>query len=203
MARDDSSLRTRSSLLARLREEPENQAAWGEFVDCYGPKLYAWCRRWELQPADAEDVTQAVLMKLSVQLRTFVYDPARRFRAWLKTVAQNAWNDYVTGKRRAIPGSGDSRVYAVLETVEARDDLVARLEESFDQELLSLATTRVRERVEPHTWEAFQLTALEGRSGAEAAAVLQIQVGTVFKAKSKIQKMLREEIERLENEEAP
>jgi DNA-directed RNA polymerase specialized sigma24 family protein len=43
----------------------------------------------------------------------------------------------------------------------------------------------VRERVEPHTWEAFRLTAQEGRTGAEAAAALAMQVGTVFKAKSK------------------
>jgi hypothetical protein len=45
------------------------------------------------------------------------------------------------------------------------------------------------------------LTALEGKSGADAAALLQMQVGTVFKAKSKVQRMLREEIERLESEE--
>ncbi len=45
------------------------------------------------------------------------------------------------------------------------------------------------------------MTALEGRSGAEAAALLHMQVGTVFKAKSKVQQMLREEIERLERDE--
>ena len=64
-----------------------------------------------------------------------------------------------------------------------------------------MAQARVRERIEPHTWEAFRLTALEGKSGAEAAALLQMQVGTVFKAKSKVQQMLREEIERLERDE--
>ena len=33
-------------------------------------------------------------------------------------------------------------------------------------EMLELATERVRLRVEPHTWDAFRLTALEGQSGA-------------------------------------
>jgi RNA polymerase sigma-70 factor (ECF subfamily) len=89
----------------------------------------------------------------------------------------------------------------VLESVQARDDLGARLEEAFDLERLELAQARVRQRVEPHTWEAFHLTAMEGKSGAEAAALLHLQVGTVFKAKSKVQQMLRDEIDRLEREE--
>jgi DNA-directed RNA polymerase specialized sigma24 family protein len=51
--------------------------------------------------------------------------------------------------------------------------------------------------VEPHTWEAFRLTAIDGLSGAEVAARLGMQVGTLFKAKSKVQKMLRDEVDRL------
>jgi RNA polymerase sigma-70 factor (ECF subfamily) len=92
-------------------------------------------------------------------------------------------------------------VHALFRSVEAREDLAARLEDAFDLERLEVAQARVRERVEPHTWEAFRLTALDGKSGAEAAAFLHMQVGTVFKAKSKVQRMLREEIELLEREE--
>jgi RNA polymerase sigma factor (sigma-70 family) len=202
MAEDDSSLRTRSSLLLRLREEPDNQAAWGEFVDRYGPQIFAWCRHWGLQTADADDVTQTVLLKLATHLRGFKYDPARRFRGFLMTLTQHAWSDFIESQQRAVRGSGDSAVAASLNTVEARDDLATRLGEAFDQELVAIASLRVRQRIESHTWEAFRLTALEGKSGAETAAALGIQVGTVFKAKSKVQKMLREELERLENEEA-
>lgn len=52
--------------------------------------VYRWCRRWHLQDADAEDVTQAVLAKLTGKMGSFEYDPARSFRAWLKTVAHHA-----------------------------------------------------------------------------------------------------------------
>jgi RNA polymerase sigma-70 factor (ECF subfamily) len=72
------------------------------------------------------------------------------------------------------------------------------MEEAFDLELLELATNRVRGRVEPHTWEAFRLTAVDGLSGAEAASRLDMPVASVFKAKSNVQKMLHEEIARLE-----
>src|SRR6516162_1842099 len=79
---------TRISLLFRLRQEPASQAAWNEFAARYGPQIGAWCRRWGLQEADAEDVTQSVLTLLSAKLRDFSYDPKRRFRAWLKTVTR-------------------------------------------------------------------------------------------------------------------
>jgi hypothetical protein len=45
------------------------------------------------------------------------------------------------------------------------------------------------------TWSAFRLTALEGRSGAEA---LGLSVAAVFMNKSRVQKMLREEVARLD-----
>jgi len=48
------------------------------------------------------------------------------------------------------------------------------------------------------TWSAFRLTALEGRSGAEAAAALGLSVAAVFMNKSRVQKMLREEVARLD-----
>lgn len=200
MSEDDSALRTRSSLLHRLHLWPDDQAAWGQFVDRYGPQIYDWCRHWGLQAADAEDVTQTVLLKLADKMRDFVYDPSRRFRGWLQVLTQHAWSDLREGQRKAVSGSGDSAVQAVLQTVESRDDLTARLARAFDQELLALATTRVKERVEPHTWEAFRLTALEGKAGAEVAAQLDMEVGTVFKAKSKVLRMLRAEIEQLESE---
>jgi RNA polymerase sigma-70 factor (ECF subfamily) len=151
-----------------------------------------------LQEADAEDVTQDVLLRLAVKLRDFAYDPSRSFRAWLKTLTHHAWSDFLEGRRRPGQGGGDSEVWQALEEVEARDDLTLRLEEEYAHALLEEATARVRQRVQPHTWEAFRLTALEGQSGAEAAARLGMQVATVFVARSKVQKMLQEEARRLE-----
>ena len=86
----------------------------------------------------------------------------------------------------------------MLETVAAGDDLVQRLNEQFDQEMLAAAQAQVRERVEPHTWEAFRLTAQEGLSGAEAAARTGLRVSQVFVARHRVQKMLQDEVRKLE-----
>jgi RNA polymerase sigma-70 factor (ECF subfamily) len=184
--------------LGRLGHDPNDPKAWADFVRRYGRKIYLWCRGWNLQDADAQDVTQNVLMEVARKMRTFRYDPSRSFRAWLKTLTHGAWCDWVASRNRPGQGSGDSGVLDVLATVAAREDLVRKLEEEYDVELLEEASARVQLRVEPRTWEAFRLLALEGLSGAEAAARLAMKVGAVFVARSKVQKMLQEEIRKLE-----
>jgi len=190
--------KTSATLLARLRQIPADQTAWVQFTERYGRKIYAWCRLWNLQGADAEDLTQDVLLKLAEKMQTFVYDPAKSFRAWLKTVARHAWSDSCSGRKAAV-AAGGSQALELLHTVEAREDLVRRLEEEFDRELLDEAMARVRMRVRPQTWEAFERTALQGQSGAEAAQALGMKVATVFVARSKVQKMLQEELQKLED----
>src|SRR6516162_3025071 len=149
MARSSDS-RTSITLLARLRHAPADQAAWRQFVQRYGPKIYGWCRHWGLQEADAEDVTQDVLLKLAEKMKTFAYDATGSFRAWLKTLTHHAWQDFVESRRRAGAGQGGTEVLETLHQTEAREDLLERLEKEFDRELLNLAMQRVKARVQPH-----------------------------------------------------
>src|SRR5262245_51877217 len=114
---DRATPRTSVSLLGRLRGEIPDQAAWRDFVHRYGPQVYQWCRRWRLQEEDAQDVTQAVLVRLAEKMRTFEYDPARSFRAYLKTLAHYACCDFLEARQRAGAGAGGSSVLELLQTV--------------------------------------------------------------------------------------
>src|SRR6476620_714017 len=127
--------RTRASLLSRLRQAPADQAAWLEFVERYGRKLYGWCRHWGLQEADAQDVAQDVLVRLAAKMRGFDYDPSRSFRAWLKTLARHALSDFCTARGR-LGAAGGSEVVEMIQSLEAREDLVRQLDEAFDREVL-------------------------------------------------------------------
>ena len=113
---------TSFSLLARLRAQPADAGAWQDFVHRYRPRIHAYCLACQLQPADADDVTQAVLLKLVGHLQTFLYDPAQRFRAWLKTVTRHVLCDFLAEQQRT-QGSGDTAVLRLLQNVEAREGL--------------------------------------------------------------------------------
>src|SRR5262249_40925323 len=134
------------------------------------------------------------------KMGSFTYDPSRSFRSWLKTLAHNAWVDYLQSVKNRGVGGNDSQAVQRLESIAARDDLVQRLEAEFDQELLDEAMTRVRARVEPQTWEAFRLTSMEGLSGAQAAERIPMKEAMVFIARGRVLKLLREEVQKLEQQ---
>jgi RNA polymerase sigma-70 factor (ECF subfamily) len=192
---------TSPTLLGRLRQQPADEAAWQEFVGRYGPRIHRWCRGWQLQDADAQDVTQIVLTRLAQRMQSFVYDPSRSFRGWLRTLAQHAWSDFVSAGQRGGRASGDSATFECLHSLQARDDLLTRLEAEFDHEILEEASARVQLRVEPDSWEAFRLITLEGLSGTEAAQRLGKEVSAVFKARSRVQALLRDEICKMEGDD--
>ncbi len=191
--------KTSATLLDRLRGRSTDPADWQEFVRRYQPRIHAQCLAFGLQEADAEDVTQNVLLRLVAKLPEFRYDPAQCFRAWLRTVTRHVLSDFLA-QRRGEQGSGDSAVVRLLDRVEAREGLARQVEAEFDQELLGEALRRVRRRVPAAQWDAFRLTTLEGRPGAEAAAQLQMSVGTVYTAKSNVKKLVGAEVRALDEQ---
>jgi RNA polymerase sigma-70 factor (ECF subfamily) len=191
--------RTHQTLLERLaRSGGGDPEAWSEFVDCYGAKVNGWCLRWGLQEADALDVSQIVLLKLARRMQDFTYDPGRSFRAWLKTVTRNAWQDFVDSPRTSSSAVGGDDARERLESVAARDDLSRDLEEIYDLELLETAMQRVRLRAAPRTWRAFAMTAIECVPAPEVARQLGMKIARVYSARSTIQQRLREECQKLE-----
>jgi RNA polymerase sigma factor (sigma-70 family) len=190
---------TSLTLLERLQQNPDDPQAWNTFVERYQPRIRRWCLIWGLQDSGAADVAQDVLVKLFAALSKFQYDPSRSFRAWLKTVTQHAWSDFVAARRRE-PGQALGHIDIIADSAEAQHDLERQLADAFDHELLDTAMHRVKLRAKPVYWEAFHLTAIEGLAGAEAAQKLGIKVGHVFVAKHRIQKMLQDEVRILRNE---
>lgn len=187
---------TSLTLLGLLQNPAEREPAWEEFVHRYHPKILRWCRQWGAQPADAEDVAQTVLTKLTERMKSFRYNPQRSFRAYLRTMTQRVWSDLVAVYQRGgLPGDQLSQL---LNNLEAREDLERRLSEDFDQELLDAAIANVRQRVQPRTWEAFRLTAFEGLSGASAARRLDMPAAHVFVAKQRVGKLLSEVVQSMQ-----
>jgi len=194
---------TSPTLLGRLRQSPDDPAAWNEFSRRYGAMIHRWCRAWGLQPADADDVVQNVLLELSRQMREFVYDPSGSFRAWLKTVSRRAWMKFRDSRRRHQAAPGQEKDLSEFCDPAAENDLIRRLEEEYERELLERALARVRLRVKPATFDSFRLTALEALSGKEASERIGIPITHVFVAKANVQKMIREEIAELDRGAAP
>jgi len=194
--------RTRGTLLSRVRDVSDVEA-WREFVGDYGPLILKWCEKHGLQEADSADVVQEVLASLVTAMRSFDYNPGRgRFRGWLKTVTQNAVIDFVKSRQRPGEGSGDSAVGRILEACETKDtvdELSQALEQQAEVELLREAEARVKLRVKPVNFDAWRLSVRESMKAPEIAAQLRIDVTDVYVARSRVNKMIREEVARLDS----
>lgn len=186
---------THISLLLRVKD-PQSDAAWSEFVTSYQPLIVELIRDvFRLQACEADDVAQEVLIKVVRTMRTFRYDPDKRFRAWLRTVTRNAVRDAFRMRQREVSASGDSRIQQLLDAhPDSADSLSNELTQALHRDLLSEAERLVCQRVEPHTWQAYTALKLEQVPARDVANQLRMSVAAVYKAKSKVVRMLREEV---------
>src|SRR5581483_10741543 len=115
----------------------DDPGAWDDFVTRYRPAILSWCRHWLKVPeSDVEDVTQEVLLKLFLAMKTFTYDPKRgRFSAWVHTVTRNTWYSFFRSPKGRLLGTGGSDNQKVLEAQEAPASFHEALDEPFEREL--------------------------------------------------------------------
>ncbi len=193
---------TRASLLVRLRDG-DDADAWQEFVHLYAPIIYGFARKRGLQDADAADLMQEVLRSLSSSARRLEYDPGRgTFRGWLFTVTRNKVFNFLASRSKRVLGTGDSNTQRRLEQhADGAGDLSADWEADYQRTLAARAMAQVKEEFHAATWDAFLLTAVEGRPPAQVSARVGLSVGAVYVAKSRVIARLRQEIERLQGDD--
>jgi len=181
-------LHTHPSLLLRLRDA-RDAGAWALFVEIYTPLIYRYCRKHQLQEADAAEVAQEVLLQVNRSITTFEYQPERgRFRDWLGSVVRSKLSRFF---RRARPGTtDDTQLLANLPAGQGDADWA----DHFNNDLLQTTLIRIQGEFEEHTWQAFTKTWRENLSAAETAKRLSMPVAMVYVAKSRVLKRLREEI---------
>ena len=190
---------TNVSLLAQLREDNRSQLAWQTFVDRYGRRIYEWSLSRGLQPADAEDVTQEVLVKLARRLGKFDYDPNQTFRGWLRRVTENAVIDFCREATARKPLRHSALTMDQLLHVEARASLSESLADTYDLELYDVARERVRSRVQHNRWMAWELLAVDQWKGDAVADRLNMKLSSVYASRHQIQQMIAEEVRALES----
>jgi len=183
--------KTDIGLLDRLRGSPDDPQAWAEFVDLYSGPVLRWCRSHGLQPADAADVAQDVLVRYWKRSKRFHHDPSYRFRAYLRRMVVGAVSDWYGQKSVKNPGSDLGSLHDRLVNLPAREELADRIEEVHDAWVAARAVDAVKARVRPSTWRAFQLQVIEGKRGTEVARELGLNVNTVYVARHNVTRMLR------------
>lgn len=193
--------KTSYSLLVQLRSNSDRQA-WEDFVEIYRPVIYRMARRRGLQDADAQDLTQQVLVSVAGSVGKWEKaNDQVRFRHWLRRVAKNAAINAVTRAPRET-ASGGTVVQEMMarhaDDSETPEDI---LETEYRRELYHRASKIVQADVDSETWDAFRLTVVEEVPIKDAARQLGKTVGTIYAARSRIMKRIRHEVAEIEKAE--
>ncbi|QEG38319.1 RNA polymerase sigma factor [Roseimaritima ulvae] len=169
--------------------------SWSRLVNTFGPIVYRWCRASGVSEADAADVVQEVFTAVARAVPQFQRDkPQGSFRAWLATITRNKVRDYFRRGRDRQAAVGGTE--PLLQMQQLPDDLDSTItSENILSPLAHRILRQVRAEFEPHTWQAFWLTAVEERAAADVAQTLEISVASVYQAKSRVLRRLRQRME--------
>lgn len=160
------------AVLARFadasRPAGEREAAFHELVQRYQRRVFAVCVRVLGSPADAEDAVQETFVRLARGAAGFRGDA--KLSTWLYRVARNVCTDHVRYDARR-PSTPVEDITAVG-TEPVADDVIGARETAMTVEG-ALAQLDEQSRM------LLLLVAVEGLSYAEAAAAVDLPVGTV------------------------
>jgi RNA polymerase sigma-70 factor (ECF subfamily) len=188
---------TRGTLLLRLNtaEASRRELAWTEFRDRYAPVIAGMASKAGARSQEIDDIIQDVLLGFYSQTPKFVYDPTKgRFRGYLKVCTIRAARRRLgqNAKFQSIP----------IERLGADD---AEADQVWNQlwaaELLQRAVAAVRNAYHNNnTFQAFERCVLKDRPAESVAAELGIAPNSVYKAKGRILRAIREHLELLERD---
>jgi RNA polymerase sigma factor (sigma-70 family) len=175
----DDTTRTSPTLLRRTADWRDHDA-WQEFVARYEPYIQSWCREYRLDDDLAAEVSQLFWIGLAEKMRSFRYDPSRRFRGWLRRCFHWRAVDAIRMRNRqeqivqslddpaCVDREGSLLAYERLED-EDNDPAQGRL---LLLELAEQVQAAVREKVHAQSWQVFWHISIDEWSTRETADAL-------------------------------
>lgn len=185
---------TTTQLITDLKD-PANGNAWGQFDRRYRPVLRRFGQSLGFVADDAEELAQQTLSEFSRAIREGQYLRERgRLRSWLIGIARNVAHS-MRRKRGNARGGADS----VLDQIPDESQMSRIWEQEREQAIFAeaLSLLRTTTQTDPATIEAFELYAIHGMPVREVAERCKMSVDSIYVAKNRLTKRLRELVEEL------
>ena len=191
--------KTRGTLLFKLKQgdTEAREVSWEDFYQTYAPIIAGFARRAGCPASEVDDMVHEVMAGFFKASERFEYDPKMgRFRGYLKTATLNAMRQRYRkdrGKTSFDPAWLENQPQRT-ETLWAREwlgQLIVR----------ALEAVKSSTNIEQRSWDAFELYGRRHVPIEDVADRLDMTSQAIRKAKSRISQLVREEIDRLRQDE--
>lgn len=187
---------TSTGLILRIKDG--ESAAWERFAALYTPLIRYWCRKpgGVLLRVDRQEIAQEVLVKVAKAIGDFDEKrKGRSFRAWLRTITQNAIAnklDYIQ-KRLPVSRLASDTGRFKFEKHHAKPFELPDEPEKEKSILLRQVLKIVGPEFSPRDWQIVDLFVNAGQTSSEVAEAMDMKPDTVRRIKNRVLARLREE----------
>lgn len=151
-----------------------DDVAWETIVNLFGRRIYNLSYRYTNHRAEAEDLTQDIMIRVYQNLRSYRSE-AGSFQNWILRVARNLIIDRYRQTRKHPPSGGSQE----LESMNIRDDKAPSPQRAVERVEASRFLQDGLQALSPELKEAIILRDLEGLAYQEIADLLSVPEGTV------------------------
>ncbi|MFO0875082.1 MAG: sigma-70 family RNA polymerase sigma factor [Phycisphaerales bacterium] len=186
-----------TSFIRRLRDQ--DQAAWFELWETFGPVIRAQLARWgrgQIGVETIRDLTQETLAALSNAIDR--YDPARgaRFSTWLLSIAKHTLGDEID-RRMAQKRNVGKRPAALDETFMGRSNAL-QADDAYHQSIFRAKVYAAIRKTEAEAefvgFQVYRMRVLDGVQGKNVAEQLGISEPTVTRHLQRTRALLRDRV---------
>jgi RNA polymerase sigma factor (sigma-70 family) len=188
-----------TSFISRLRGN--DQAAWFELWETFGPVLRAQLSKWgkgRIGPETVQDLSQETLAALSDSIDR--YDPGRgaRFSTWLLAIAKHVLGDELDRRGAQKRGGGSSKAVEFDESwmkgaAGAAAD--AEYEAAVFRAKVEAAIRLVEKQADMIDFAIYRMRVLDGTPGKDVAAQMGMSEPTISRRLAKVRELLRSRLQ--------
>lgn len=193
----DDSLKTRASLLARLRDLDDAES-WDRFYKTYERAVRGLAKKRGLTEAEAEEVAQEVFKRIAETIHSFEHaSRAGSFRRWLYQLARWRSDDKLRERGKLVtepisdPTTGEG---ANVQRIPAPDDAEEALEADARRQLIRVALERMKQKMSPRDLQIFQMLVVDEWTVAKVAKFFRLAPASIYVVRHRVARQLRVEL---------